>query len=536
MAEYTHTQRPEGSAAYLVGGGIAALAAAVFLIRDAGWDGSRITILEQSRVAGGSLDGSGGPGVDYVTRGGQKFEEEAYTCLWDLLRSIPTLDDPGRSVKDEIWAFNAKWHTDAGARLIGAGHEVLDASELGLDNHDRAAMAHLLALPEASIGSRRIDEFFSEHFFASNFWAMWRTTFAFQNWHSAIELKRYLLRFAQELPRLHTLAGVRRSRLNQYDSIVLPVESWLTGHGVAFEYGTRVTDVLFEQDGDGRSVSKILFERGGYPGSYAIEPDDLVFVTLGSMTSDSTFGDGEHAPGLVRGHEDGAFALWERIAAENPGAGFGNPGAFDRDVDASKWESFTIAMRDPLLLHRIEELSGNLPGTGGLMTFKDSPWLLSLAVPHAPHFARQEEGLYTAWGYGLLLDRPGEYVGKPMQEATGEEILIELLGQLGFDDDLEQILATASVVPVMMPYITSQFAPRAVTDRPEVIPAGARNFALLGQYVEMAEDVVFTVEYSVRAAMHAVYGLTGTDRKIPGIYHAALHPVVALRTLHSALA
>ena len=87
-----------------------------------------------------------------------------------------------------------------------------------------------------------------------------------------------------------------------------------------------------------------------------------------------------------------------------------------------------------------------------------------------------------------------------------------------------------------MPYITSQFAPRGEADRPQVIPDGARNFAFLGQYVEIPEDVVFTVEYSVRSAMHAVYGLFDVERRIPGIYHASTHPGVALRTLAKALA
>ena len=536
MTEKTPTARTEEARAYLVGGGIACLSAAVFLIRDAGFDGSRIRILEELPVAGGSLDGSGGPGAGYVTRGGRMFEEEAYTCLWDLLNTIPTLTDPDRSVKDEVWAFNAKWHTDAGARLIGAEHEILDARYLGLDNHDRRALAHLLSLPEHAIGSRRIDEFFSEHFFDTNFWAMWRTTFAFQNWHSAIELKRYLLRFAQELPRIHTLAGVRRTRLNQYDSIVRPIQEWLTERGVVFEHGTRVTDVRFEKTGTGRAATRIDFVRRGVAGSYDVAADDLALITIGSMTSDATYGDDEHAPELIRAHRDSGFALWERLAADSPHAGFGNPGVFDRDVDASKWESFTLTMRSPLLLHRLEELSGNLPGTGALTTFKNSPWLMSLVVPHGPHFDGQSEEVYTAWGYGLFLDKPGEYVRKPMQEATGQEILTELVGQLGFTDKLAEIRASTTVIPVMMPYITSQFAPRTPTDRPKVIPQDAENFAFLGQYVEIPEDVVFTVEYSVRAAMHAVYGLTGADRKIPGIYHAAAHPTVALRTLHSALA
>ena len=85
----------------------------------------------------------------------------------------------------------------------------------------------------------------------------------------------------------------------------------------------------------------------------------------------------------------------------------------------------------------------------------------------------------------------------------------------------------------MMPYITSEFERRAVADRPQVIPAGAKNFALFGQYVEIPEDVVFTVEYSVRGAMHGVYGLLGLPNEIPAIYHGMADPKVAFAALRT---
>ncbi|WP_324290247.1 oleate hydratase [Streptomyces antarcticus] len=203
------------SRAYLVGGGIASLAAAVFLVRDAGMPGENIRILEELPKAGGALDGGGAPGDGYVTRGGRMLEDEAYVCLWNLLDSIPTLGDETVSVLQETEEFNARWLTQANARLIGADGHVVDSSQLGFTTGDRVEMARLLTLPESVIGARRIEDFFSAHFFTTNFWAMWRTTFGFQNWHSAIELKRYFLRFLQELPRIHTLAGVRRTRLNR---------------------------------------------------------------------------------------------------------------------------------------------------------------------------------------------------------------------------------------------------------------------------------------------------------------------------------
>lgn len=522
-----------GRQAYLVGGGIASLATAVFLVRDGGFDSSNIRILEEGPSLGGALDGSGDPTRGFVSRGGRMLTEETYVCLWNLLDTIPTLTDPSMSVKQEVWQFNLKWPSEAKARLIGKDQTILDAADLGFSVVDRIELVRLLALPEKVIGARRIDEFFSEHFFTTNFWAMWRTTFAFQNWHGAIELKRYFLRFFQEFPRIHTLAGVRRTRLDQYDSIVRPIQHWLTEQGVVVEHGTTVVDADFVWDQTGRRVERLHLERAGQPVAYEIAADDLVFMTIGSMTADATYGDDSHAPELVTDKRDGAWTLWDNIAKKADD--LGQPAVFHGNVDQAKWESFTLTMRSPLLMHRIEEFSGNLPGTGGLMTFKDSRWLMSIVVPHQPHFDGQPEDTYTLWGYGLFVDETGDYVTPTMAQATGQDILTELVHQLGFEDALEQIRATTTVTPVMMPYITSQFEARAVEDRPLVLPRGSTNFALLGQYVEIPEDVVFTVEYSVRGAMHAVYELLGIDKEIPGIYHGLAHPKVAAEALRIAL-
>ena len=519
--------------AYLTGGGIASLAAAVFLVRDAGFDGSRVRILEELPVAGGALDGAGDPEGGYVTRGARMLEEESYSCLWNLLDSIPSLTVPPKTVRQEIREFNDESPGSAGARLVDRNHEILDAAELGLSPRDRLDAARLLVLPERVIGSRRIDDFFSEHFFSARLWVMWRTMFGIQPWSSAIEFKRCCLRFAQELPRIHTLAGALRTVYNQYDSIVRPVCAWLTARGVRIECGIRVTDLEISGNGGNRRVTGIRYERDGSPGAFDLGAGDYAFVTLGSMTADAAYGDDYRAPELIRDKRDGAFRLWEAIAAKAPD--FGRPDVFAGNVDQTKWESFTLTMRSPLLLKRIEEFSGNAPGTGGLMTFADSGWLMSIAVPRQPHFAGQPDGVYTLWGYGLLTDRPGDYVPKKMSEATGQEILTELVGQLGFGPDLDEIRRTTTVIPVMMPYIASQYQPRRPGDRPLTVPRGAENFALLGQFTEVPGDVVFTVEYSVRGAMHAVYQLLGVPKEIPGIYRALADPKAAFRTLKTAL-
>ena len=532
MAKRNQVLDPKNIHAHLVGAGIATMSAAVFLIRDVGVLGEHIHFYEQLPVDGGSLDGARSPSVEgYVTRGGRMLEDEAYVCLWNLLESIPTVGNPELNVRQEIAQFNQEVPTYARARIIDRNHQIVDAADLGFDLQDRVELTRLVALPEKVIGARRIEDFFSEHFFQTNFWTMWCSMFAFQPWHSAIEMKRYLLRFMQEVPRIHTLAGVRRTKLNQYDSIVVPVQRWLHNHGVKFESGVTVKDVDFVESDDVRVANALHIERNGQAQKIPLGAQDYVFLTLGSMTADATYGGDDTVPPLIRDKRDGGFELWETLASKADD--FGRPNAFCGNVDESKWESFTLTMHGKALLQRIIDFSGNEPGTGALMTFKDSNWLMSIVVPHAPHFIDQPEDVFTIWGYALYIDREGNYVSKKMSECTGQEILTELLGQLGFEDSDGMIRETTRVTTVMMPYITSQFERRVPEDRPLVIPKGAKNFAFLGQYVEIPEDVVFTVEYSVRGAMHAVYELMGVDLPIPAIYHAFAHPSVAFKALHT---
>lgn len=520
------------SEVWLVGGGIASMASAVFLIRDAGMSAKQIHILEELGIGGGALDGGAAPTqTAFVTRGGRMLAEEPYQTLWNLLSSIPSLEDPNKTVRQEIIEFNQRVKTDAHARLIGRGAKILEASDYGLNTTDRAELTRLLATPETLLGARRIDEMFSEHFFRTNFWQMWRTTFAFQNWHSAIELKRYFLRFIQEFPRMHTLAGVRRTVYNQYDSIAVPLQRWLTAQGVDVRFGVRVTDVDFESSGGARRATRLYIRTKSGESTIELKPKDACFLTLGSITADATYGSNERAPELIRDRRDGAWSLWEAIARK--AEDFGRPHTFF-NVDENKWESFTLTMHGDVLLKRLVAYSGNTPGTGALMTFVDSGWLMSLVVPYQPHFPNMPPDTYTAWGYGLFIDAKGDFVKKPMAQCTGKEILSELLQQLNFEDIRTEAMATTDVTPVMLPYASAMFSRRIPEDRPKVLPDGAANFAFLGQHVELPEDTVYTVEYSVHCAMHAVYHLFGVKKEIPPIYRGLMDPRVGLEALRAA--
>jgi oleate hydratase len=125
-------------------------------------------------------------------------------------------------------------------------------------------------------------------------------------------------------------------------------------------------------------------------------------------------------------------------------------------------------------------------------------------------------------------------VEKKMSECTGRDILTELVGQLGFEQHQSVILETSNCIPCMMPFITSQFMPRIFGDRPQIRPVGTSNFAFVGQFCEIPDDVVFTVEYSVRSAQTAVYSLLSLDREVTALYKGQYDPRVvfaAFRTM-----
>jgi oleate hydratase len=525
-----HTADPANRKVFLVGGGIAALAAAAFLIRDGDVRGCDITILEQLDILGGSLDGSGSAQDGYVLRGGRMLESQ-YRCTFDLFSSIPTLDE-SRTVTEETFAWNETMKTSSKSRLVRDGRRQT-APLFGLSEAHILTIERLALEPEGMLGASSIADQFDPEFFRTDFWFMWCTTFAFQPWHSAVEFKRYLVRFAHMVDGFDRLRGVMRTVYNQYDSMVRPLRKWLEARDVEVRLGAEVTDLRFiERDGERRVVG-VTYDRAGQGGEIKVGRDDLVLVTLGSMTEASGLGAMDKAPPLNGKFDGGAWRLWETLAAGRPG--FGRPAAFADHVDESKWISFTTTMRDPTFLRLVADLTGNVPGEGGLITFPESGWLASIVIPHQPHFIGQPDDVSVLWGYGLLVDNPGDFVAKPMSACTGAEIMTEVMGHLRIAAEAARILETSTCIPCMMPFITSQFLRREKGDRPDVVPKGSRNLAFIGQFCELPDDVVFTVEYSIRSAQTAVYALLGLKLEPPPIYQGKFDPRVlyrAFRALH----
>ncbi len=498
--------------ALLIGGGIGSLAGAAFMVRDGGVPGPNISILEANPVLGGSLDGAGDPTSGYSLRGGRMLTTDNYECTWDLFKSIPSLVDKNKTVFDETVEFNQKHKANSLARLVDRRRAKVEVTSMGFSMQDRIELLKLTNADEIELADSRITDWLSPGFFETEFWYMWVTTFAFQPWHSAVEFKRYLHRFMLEFSRIETLAGVKRTIYNQYDSLVLPLQAWLESKGVRLVRDCKVTDLAYKTDGGKFTVTGIHCLQQGQSELLTVNEGDLVFMQNGSMTDASSLGSMTRAPSMLTKEDSGGWTLWQKLAQGRPE--FGNPAAFNSCIAQSCWESFTVTLKTPAFFDQMNQFSGNEAGTGGLVTFKDSNWLMSIVLAHQPHFANQPADVQVFWGYALFPDRVGNFVPKPMDECNGAEILHELCGHLRFDPET---VATANCIPCRMPYITSMFMPRLHSDRPLPVPVGSKNFAFISQFVEIPDDVVFTVEYSVRAAQMAVYQLLGIDRKVPAI-------------------
>ena len=509
---FTYSDVNDDKQVYFVGGGLASLAGAAYLIRDCNFKGENIHIIEGLKILGGSNDGAGDPINGFVCRGGRMLNEETYENFWELFRSIPSLDMPGMSVTEEILNFDHLHPTHAQARLVDKNGVIQDVRSMGFNNDDRMALGKLMITPEENLDDMTIEQWFSNtpHFFETNFWYMWQTTFAFQKWSSLFEFKRYMERMIFEFSRIETLEGVTRTPYNQYESVILPLKSYLDKFNVDFSINATVTDLDFKE-GPGITVTTIHIEDEEGEKVIELGDKDVCIMINGCMTDNATLGD-YNTPAEYKPENPMSGELWRKIAAKKPG--LGNPEPFFNHPEQTNWESFTVTCKGNKLLKLIEQFSGNIPGSGALMTFKDSNWLMSIVVAAQPHFKNQPLDTTIFWGYGIYTDRDGDYIKKPMRDCTGEEILMELLYHLHMLDKADEIKNDiVNVIPCMMPYIDSQFQPRKMSDRPKVVPDGSTNFAMISQFVEIPEDMVFTEEYSVRAARIAVYTLFDVKNK-----------------------
>ena len=519
--------KPEGvenKSAYIVGSGLAALSAACFLVRDGQMQGKRIHILEKGSIPGGACDGYLYENLGYVMRGGREMDNH-FECMWDLFRSIPSIETEGVSVLDEYYWLNKKDPNYSLMRAtVNRGEDAHTDRKFGLSDKGAMEIMNLFFTPDEDLYDKRIDEFFDDEVLESNFWLYWRTMFAFENWHSALEMKLYIKRFIHHIGGLPDFTALRFTKYNQYESMILPMIKYLESYGVQFHYKTKVENVEFDIKDYKKVAKRIVIIKDEKEEYIDLTEDDLVFITNGGCVENSTLGsqntkaefNKEIKPG-------GGWDMWRKMAEQD--AAFGNPDKFCSNPEKSNWMSATVTTLDQRIPPYVEKICKRNPFsggvvTGGIVTVKDSNWLLSWTFNRQPQFRSQPKDQLVGWIYGLFSDKPGNYIKKPMRECTGKEICMEWLYHLGVPENEIEDMAenSAHTIPCMMPYITAFFMPRALGDRPLVVPEGSVNFAFIGQFAETKRDTIFTTEYSIRTAMEAVYTLLNVDRGVPEVW------------------
>ena len=514
----------DNKSAYIVGSGLGALAAACFLVRDGQMKGENVHILEKDKIPGGACDGYYYNDVGYIMRGGREMDNH-FECMWDLFHSIPSIETEGVSVLDEYYWLNK---ADPNYSLMRAtekcGQDAHTDKKFAISDKGAMEIMKLFFTPDEDLYDKRINEVFDEEVFNSNFWLYWRTMFAFENWHSALEMKLYIKRYIHHIGGLPDFTALRFTKYNQYESMILPMVKYLESFGVQFHYGMKVDNVLFDITNDKKQAKTIEVEVDGKKKYIDLTENDLVFITNGGCVENSTHGSqnekAEFNPDIKSG---GGWDMWRKIAAQDKS--FGNPDKFCYDPKQTNWMSATVTTLDDKIPPYIEKICKRDPFsgkvvTGGIVTVKDSNWLLSWTFNRQPQFRDQSKNQLVGWIYGLFSDKPGNYIKKTMIECTGKEICMEWLYHLGVPTDQIEELASnsANTVPVMMPYITAFFMPRKAGDRPLVVPEKSVNFAFLGQFAETPRDTIFTTEYSIRTAMEAVYTLLDIDRGVPEVW------------------
>ncbi|WP_125681653.1 oleate hydratase [Levilactobacillus yonginensis] len=531
--------------AVMIGAGLSNMAAAVYLIQEAHWNGSQITFY------GADMHGANDGGetsafnneywnknhpldnqTGYVARGGRMLNYRTYVDLMDLLDRIPSATEEGMTAAEDTHDFDFHHQTFDKARLMQGGEGIIDGGKLGLNNKDRVLLSKLVLMPdeeETKLDNVTIAEYFKDdpHMFQTNFWYMWETTFAFRIESSAQELRRYMHQMIYEFTQIEHLVGVNRTRYNQFESIMLPLINYLKDNGVTFLDNRIVTDWEFADS----ALQDEITVTGLHVKNVADDTEELVDVdgdtavifTNGSITDSATMGDYD-TPARENMEYGISAALWKK--ATERFYNLGTPDKFFDDRKNSEWVSFTLTTKNHLLLNEITRITTQVPGNALNSFLSTTPITplgqkdvnMSIVVHHQPHFTTQKPNESVIWGYFLYPRRTGEFVHKQYIKMTGKEMAQELIGQLAKvdpgpnnirDKEPEILDSIINNIPVYMPYASALFNNRAKTDRPEVIPAHSTNLAFTGEFAEQPYQMIFTEQSAVRSGEIAAYHFAG---------------------------
>lgn len=509
--------------AWILGSGTAALSTALYLIRLANISPRNVHILDSHGSLGQAVHNRGDHASGYDQFAGC-LPVPVGEPLKDMLALVPSVRESGHSVFDEIEAAryrrvsSSSCQRDAYTRFLMQRDDRLQhipTKKLNLSFRQRMALVTLLLKSEGALQRKQVRDFMPGGFFSSTFWAIWSGQFGFQPWHSACEFRRTIKQYLRDFRGLPILNCLDITGRFQFEATFLPIYHYLRSLDVDFRFDARIKDIhtSTEKSGGGsdggRKIVRLDLVEKGFEVHQPIGNEDIVIAAIGSTVSGSTTGTDERPPfgPSMQASEalDENWSLWLALEAKN--AGVGDPYNFCTRQSETMLESFTVTTEDLEIYEHLCALSDCPPHAGAFITLQESPWRMNLCLPTQPVFSEQPSNVRVFWGFANYPESQGRYVQKPMLRCSGSEIMVELLGHLHVDES--HLVGRTVTVPRVMPRMSAILLPRAVNDRPEVIPSSISNIGLVGQFSHLPQYSCVDVSYSVRTAQRAVEQLTG---------------------------
>lgn len=342
-------------------------------------------------------------------------------------------------------------------------------------------------------------------------------------------MKRYVLRSIHCCEYFDTLEPLKITPLNQYESLILPIIDYLKKNKVKLYNETKMTNIEFMEENWKKRIIEMELQKNEKTEKINVSNEDKVFISLWSMKASSSIWWMQVIPEKKLEKKSLSWQLWENIVKNNPE--YWNPNNFIYDHKKTWWTSFTITFKESFILDLIQKYIKDKNTAFAWTTFVDSNWLMSIWFHLKSYFEDEKKNSMVTWWYTLSPQNKWNYVKKKIEDCTWEEILTELVYHLWLEEHLDKILKTSVCIPAYTPYVSAHFMPRKLWDRPLVVPKNSLNFAFLWQYTEIKDDIVFTLEYSVRSAQTAVYKLLNLDKKVNPVYKWYRNPKVILKAI-----
>ena len=477
--------------AYILGGGMSAYAAALYLARDCGVKPENIHVLTDRKYERGNAEDG------YICRRGKIIDDKSSKNLFDLIKDIQSLEIPDLTVCDEILnIYNARSAMRSVA-FIDENGDVTDISKIRLSKEYRRDIIELMRGRKENLVSLPLRSVFDDEFFDTSFWKLIRASYGFNEGSSAYEFVNAVAHIDD------AISGTLPSDFDRHEEITEPLKAHIIAMGIDVCEGAYATDVDFENG----AVEAIHYTDNGVRRIVYLNEGDVCILPTDEMAECETFGSFDESAPRCFGEP---YLLWEKMAEKC--SAFKNPSALFDESDDTMAEEFTITLKNRMLPELIDRVTCGALGQDGVIVLDNSAWKMTICAIPASHFKDMDEETAVIWGTASRYDAEGEKSGKPMTYCSGAEILYELVSCLNLDEAWDDIRETVvNVIPCHRRYDGAYLAP--VESKLEIIPTGVTNLAVSGDFAD-GDGSVFTEEFTVTTAKTAAYRLASNRRRV----------------------